>query len=138
MKDDCGGGFPPPQLFYLFIIFIFMPQVEIKKDDKVGVEPRVRIKIFSYDSKIIDEATKIIMETAERNNAKVVGPVPLPTEKKKFSVNRSTFVHNTSEEQYEMRIHKRIIDIIGMNPKAMDALMNIHLPSGVDIEVKML
>ena len=117
-----------------------MGQTAVKKDEKKveSTEPRVRIKIFSYDNKIIDEATKIIMDTAERNSAKVVGPVPLPTEKKKFSVNRSTFVHNTAEEQYEMRIHKRLLDITELNPKAMDALMNIHLPSGVDIEIKML
>jgi len=116
-----------------------MAQTVLKNEKKTeGTEPRVRIKIFSYDNKIIDEATKIIMDTAERNNAKVVGPVPLPTEKKKFSVNRSTFVHNTSEEQFEMRVHKRLLDITELNPKAMDALMNIHLPSGVDIEIKML
>jgi small subunit ribosomal protein S10 len=136
----CGGPKGLPHTFPLFIIEILMGQIALKKDEKKteSTEPRVRIKIFSYDNKIIDEATKIIMDTAERNSAKVVGPVPLPTEKKKFSVNRSTFVHNTAEEQYEMRIHKRLLDITQLNPKAMDALMNIHLPSGVDIEIKML
>lgn len=127
-------------LFLCSLFETLMGQTAVKKDEKKveSTEPRVRIKIFSYDNKIIDEATKIIMDTAERNSAKVVGPVPLPTEKKKFSVNRSTFVHNTAEEQYEMRIHKRLLDITELNPKAMDALMNIHLPSGVDIEIKML
>ena len=100
--------------------------------------PRVRIKIRAYDNKIIDGATKTIIDTAERNNAKVVGPVPLPTEKSKYSVNRSTFVHKTSAEQFEMRIHKRLIDILSPTPKTIDALMNLNLPSGVDVEIKMM
>lgn len=99
--------------------------------------PKIRIKIFAYDNKIIDIATKTIIDTAERNNAKVVGPVPLPTQKQKFSVNRSTFIHKTAAEQYEMRTHKRLIDILNPTPKAIDALMNLNLPSGVDIEIKM-
>ena len=99
--------------------------------------PRIRIKICAFDSIIIDTATKTIIETAERNNAKVVGPVPLPTHKKKFSVNRSTFVHRRSGEQFEIRTHKRLIDILNPNPKAIDALMNLNLPSGVDVEIKM-
>ncbi|NCO05290.1 MAG: 30S ribosomal protein S10 [Candidatus Magasanikbacteria bacterium] len=99
--------------------------------------PKVRIKICAYDNKIIDTVTKKIIDTAERNSAKVVGPVPLPTYKQKFSVNRSTFVHKTSAEQYEIRTHKRLIDIINPNPKAIDALMNLNLPSGVDVEIKM-
>lgn len=99
--------------------------------------PKVRIKIRAYDNKIIDIATKTIIDTAERNSAKVVGPVPLPTEIKKFSVNRSTFVNKTAQEQYEMRTHKRLIDILSPSPKAIDALMNLNLPSGVDIEIKM-
>ena len=99
--------------------------------------PRVRIKIRAYDNKIIDKATKTIIDTAERNNAKIVGPVPLPTQKSKFSVNRSTFVHKESAEQYEMRTHKRLIDILSPTPKAIDALMNLNLPSGVDVEIKM-
>lgn len=106
--------------------------------DKSKTEgPRVRIKIKAYDNKIIDNATKTIIDTAERNNAKVVGPVPLPTHKSKFSVNRSTFVHKESAEQYEMRTHKRLIDILSPNPKVVDALMNLNLPSGVDVEIKM-
>ncbi len=105
--------------------------------DKDENGPRIRVKIRAYDHKIIDGATRTIVETAERNNAKVVGPVPLPTEKNIFSINRATFVHKTAQEQYEMRIHKRLIDIFQLNPKAIDALMNLHLPSGVDVEIKM-
>lgn len=99
--------------------------------------PRIRVKISAYDHKIIDAATKTIIDTAERNSATVVGPVPLPTAKTKFSVNRSSFVHKTAQEQYEMRVHKRLIDILNPTPKAIDALMNLNLPSGVDVEIKM-
>ena len=109
-------------------------KVEEKKEE---IKQKVRIKVRAYDNKIIDKATKTIIDTAERNGAKVVGPVPLPTEKNKFSVGRSTFVHKTSSEQYEMRTHKRLIDIVNPNSKAIDALMNLNLPSGVDIEIKM-
>lgn len=98
---------------------------------------RIRIKIRAYDNRIIDQATKTIVETVNRFDAKVVGPVPLPTEKRKFTVNRSTFVHKDAREQFEMRIHKRLIDILNAAPKCIDALMSLSLPAGVDIEVKM-
>lgn len=111
---------------------------ETKQQDKKAGGPKVRIKIKAYDHKIIDAATKVIIDTAERNNVKVVGPVPLPTEINKYSVNRSTFVNKTAQEQYEMRTHKRLIDIISPTPKAVDALMNLNLPSGVDVEIKMM
>lgn len=112
-------------------------QEEKKEDQKASVGSRIRIKVRAYDNKIIDIAVKTIVDTAERNNAKIIGPVPLPTEKNKFSVNRSTFVHKTSGEQYEVRTHKRLIDILNPTPKAIDALMNLNLPSGVDVEIKM-
>lgn len=98
---------------------------------------RIRIKIRAYDNKIIDQATKTIIETAQRNDAKVIGPVPLPTEVNKFTVNRSTFVHKDAREQYEMRVHKRLIDIMDASAKCIDALMSLNLPSGVDVEIKM-
>jgi len=101
------------------------------------IKQKVRIKIRAYDHKIIDKAAKTIIDTAERNSAQVVGPVPLPTEKNKISVGRSTFVHKTASEQYEIRTHKRLIDIINPNQRAIDALMSLNLPSGVDIEIKM-
>lgn len=107
------------------------------QDTQDAVGSKLRIKIRAYDNKIIDIATKTIIDTAERNNAKVVGPVPLPTHTAKFSVNRSTFVHKPAQEQYEMRTHKRLIDILSPSPKALDALMSLNLPSGVDIEIKM-
>lgn len=99
--------------------------------------PKVRIKIRAYDHKIIDQSTKTIIETAVRSGAKVIGPIPLPTEKNKFTVLKSTFVHKDSRDQYEMRIHKRLIDIIDLTPKTVDSLMTLNLPAGVDIEIKM-
>ena len=107
-----------------------------EKTETVGT--RIRIKISAYDSRIIDAATKTIIGTAERNNAKVIGPVPLPTEKTKFTVNRSTFVNKTAREQYEMRVHKRLIDILSPSKEIIDALTNLNLPSGVDIDVKLM
>ena len=77
------------------------------------------------------------METVDRTGAKTIGPIPLPTEKKKFTVLRSTFVHKDARDQYEMRVHKRMLDIINPTPQTVDALMNLNLPAGVDIEIKM-
>jgi small subunit ribosomal protein S10 len=106
-----------------------------KAKEEVGT--RIRVKIRAYDNRVIDQATRTIIETAARNEAKVVGPVPLPTEKTKFTVNRSTFVHKDAREQFEMRVHKRLIDIMNASPKCVDALMNLNLPAGVDVEIKM-
>lgn len=108
-----------------------------KKAAKEAAASRVRIKIRAYDHKIIDQSTRTIIDTAERTGAKVVGPVPLPTEKKKWTVNRSTFVHKNAREQFEMRIHKRIVDILDPNAKTVDALTSLNLPAGVDVEIKM-
>lgn len=110
-------------------------KTQTQKKEENGT--RIRVKIRAYDNRIIDQATKTIVETAERNDAKVIGPVPLPTEKTKFTVNRSTFVHKNAREQYEMRVHKRLVDIMGATPKAIDALMSLSLPAGVDVEIKM-
>jgi len=98
---------------------------------------KLRIKIRAYDHKIIDLSSKQIVETALRCGAEVSGPIPLPTEIKKYTVNRSTFVHKDAREQYEMRIHKRLIDILSPAPKVIDALTSLNLPAGVDIEIKM-
>ena len=103
-----------------------------KTDDQ-----RIRIKIRAYDHKIIDQATETIIKTVERSGARVIGPVPLPTEKRKYTVNRSTFVHKTARDQYEMRIHKRLMDIVEPSERTVDALMSLNLPSGVDVEIKM-
>ena len=101
------------------------------------VKPRIRIKIKAYDHKIIDQSAKLIVETAQRSGASISGPVPLPTEIRKYTVNKSTFVHKDARDQYEMRIHKRLIDIISPTPKTIDSLTNLDLPAGVDVEIKM-
>lgn len=101
------------------------------------VAQRIRIKIRAFDHKIVDESVKNIVETAERSGAKVVGPVPLPTEKSKMTVNRSTFVHKDAREQYEVRVHKRLMDILNPTAKTVDNLMNLNLPAGVNVEIKM-
>lgn len=100
------------------------------------VHQRLRIKIRAYDHKIIDQSTKTIIDTAIRTGAKIKGPVPLPTERSKYTVIRSSFVHKNSREQYEMRTHKRLVDIIDPTPKTVDALTSLNLPAGVDIEIK--
>jgi small subunit ribosomal protein S10 len=98
---------------------------------------KIRIKIKAYDHKVIDQSAKQIVETALRNGASVRGPIPLPTSVSKFTVNRSTFVHKDAREQFEMRVHKRLVDIIDLNPKIIDALTNLNLPAGVFVEIKM-
>lgn len=97
----------------------------------------MRVKIKSYDHKVIDSSARKIVETAERSGANVTGPVPLPTEIHKVTVNRSTFVHKKSRDQFEMRVHKRLIDILNSTPKTIDLMMNLDLPTGVDVEIKM-
>jgi len=114
---------------------------KIKTTEKITEEPvksKIRIKIRAYDHKIIDQSTKTIIDTANRSGAKIVGPIPLPTEKNKFTVLKSTFVHKDSRDQYEMRTHKRLIDIIEPTSKTVDSLMNLNLPAGVDVEIKMI
>ena len=115
-----------------------MSTKETAKVNTTEVKSKVRIKIKAYDHKIIDQSTKTIIETALRTGAKISGPIPLPTVKKKYTVLKSTFVHKASKDQYEMRTHKRLIDIIEPTPKTVDSLMNLNLPSGVDIEIKMI
>lgn len=100
-------------------------------------ENRIRIKVKAYDHKVIDQSCRKIIETANRTGAEVRGPVPLPTEKTRYTVMKSTFVHKDSRDQYEMRVHKRLIDIMSPKPKTIDDLMNLAIPAGVDVEVKM-
>ena len=108
-----------------------------KKQENNETKTKIRIKIKAYDHKIIDQSAKQIVETVLRNGASVRGPVPLPTEISKLTVNKSTFVHKDSRDQFEMRIHKRLVDIIEPNPKIIDALTNLNLPAGVFVEIKM-
>ena len=112
-------------------------QTSLKKD-KEDSKVILRIRVRAYESKILDASVKQIMDTAIRHDATIVGPVPLPTEIKKYTVNRSPFIYKNTREQFEIRVHKRLIDIINPNAKTIEALTNLSLPSGVDIDVKML
>lgn len=103
-----------------------------------GAINKLRIRVRAYEHKILDASVKQIIDTAQRFEAEVVGPIPLPTEIKKYTVNRSTFVHKDAREQFEMRTHKRVIDILNPSPKVVEALTNLSLPSGVNIDVKMM
>jgi small subunit ribosomal protein S10 len=108
---------------------------KIKEND--DFKQKIRIKIKAFDHKIIDQSTKTIISTAERSGAQVFGPIPLPTEKKKYTVNRSTFVSKDARDQYEMRTHKRLIDIVEPTAKTIEDLTSLNLPAGVDVEIKM-
>lgn len=101
-------------------------------------QARLRIKVRAYEHKVLDASVRQILDTALRYDAKVAGPIPLPTEIKKYTVNRSTFIYKNAREQFEMRIHKRLIDILDPSPKVIEALTNLSLPSGVTIDVKMM
>lgn len=106
---------------------------------KAAVEEKqkLRIRVRAYDHKILDSSVKQIVDTALRFGAELAGPVPLPTELKKYTVNRSSFVHKNAREQFEMRVHRRLLDILNPTPKIVEAMTNLNLPAGVDIEVKM-
>ena len=98
---------------------------------------KIRIKLRAFDHKVIDSSARQIIEVALRYGVQTLGPVPLPTEIQKQTVNRSSFVHKDAREQFELRVHKRLIDILNPGQKVIDALMNLNLPAGVDIELKM-
>jgi len=119
-----------------------MATAETKKTKKEGEKasgaPKLRIRVRAYDHKILDASVKQIIDTAIRFDAEILGPIPLPTEIRKYTVNRASFVFKNAREQFEMRTHKRLIDITNPNPKIIEALSNLSLPSGVNIDVKMM
>ncbi|MEX0909731.1 MAG: 30S ribosomal protein S10 [Candidatus Paceibacterota bacterium] len=125
-----------------------MPQETKKKETKkspkvakkgaVETPERLRIKVQAYEYKILDNSVRQIIDTAVRYDAKVRGPIPLPTDTKKYTVNRSSFVYKDAREQYEMRTHRRLIDILEPSGKVIEALTNLSLPSGISIDVKMI
>ena len=126
----------------LLITLFTMAGISKNKNNKAAsgdneVKPKIRIKVKAFDHKIIDRATKTIIDTAKKSHAQIKGPVPLPTEKTKYTVNRSTFVHKDARDQFEMRVHKRLIDIYEPKSTTINDLTNLALPSGVDIEIKM-
>jgi small subunit ribosomal protein S10 len=108
--------------------------VDTKKPE---VKQRIRIRLKAYDHKVIDQAAKQIIDTALRTGATLAGPIPLPTEKNSFTVIKSPHVYKKSREQFEMRIHKRLIDVFDPTPKTIDSLTNLSLPAGCDVEIKM-
>jgi len=110
----------------------------VAKDKKQEGKVILRIRVRAYESKILDASVKQIMDTAMRYDAKIVGTIPLPTEIKKYTVNRASFIYKNTREQFEIRVHKRLIDIINPSANTIEALTNLSLPSGVDIDVKML
>lgn len=99
---------------------------------------KIRIRVSAYEHKVLDQSIKQIMDTAMRYDAEIRGPIPLPTEIKKYTVNRSSFIDKNSREQFEMRIHRRVIDITNPSQKIVEALTNLNLPSGVNVDVKMM
>ncbi|MCA9982520.1 MAG: 30S ribosomal protein S10 [Anaerolineales bacterium] len=101
-----------------------------------GVAQRIRIRLKAYDHRVLDLSAKRIVDTAERTGTQVMGPVPLPTRIERFTVRRSTFVHKDSHEHFEIRTHKRLIDVINPDAKTVDTLMRVNLPAGVDIEIQ--
>jgi len=111
-----------------------------KKTKAVGLADlsKLRIRVSAYENKVLDASVKQIVDTAIRYDAEINGPIPLPTEIKKYTVNRSSFVHKNAREQFEMRVHKRLIDILNPSPKIIESLTNLNLPSGVNIDVKMI
>lgn len=116
------------------------PKAPSKSKKAVGADgvSKLRIRVRAYESKILDVSVKQIIDTALRYDAEVLGPIPLPTEIKKYTVNRAAFVYKNAREQFEMRIHKRLIDIVNPSGKVIESLTNLSLPSGVNIDVKMI
>ena len=101
-----------------------------------GSRQKIRIRLKAYDHEILDQSTAKIVQTVERTNARVQGPVPLPTEKHRYTVIRSPHKYKDSREHFEMRVHKRLLDIVDHTPKTVDSLQRLDLPAGVDIEIK--
>ncbi len=108
------------------------------KIKKTEVTSKLRIRVRANDSRLLDNSVKQIIETALKHDAVINGPVPLPTEIKKYTVNRSAFIYKDSREQFESRTHRRLIDIINPNAKVIEALTNMTLPTGVNVDVKMM
>lgn len=110
--------------------------VKKKKEEEKGTKTKIRIKLKGYDHKLVDAWAKKIVEIFWRYGAEFAGPIPLPTEIKRYTVGRTTFVHKDAREQFEIRIHKRLIEVYDPDPKVIEGLQNISLPAGVDIEIQ--
>lgn len=114
-----------------------MAATTTKKQTKESVSQRIRIRLKAYDHKVIDQAARQIVDTAIRTGASAAGPIPLPTERSVYTVVKSPHVYKKGREQFEMRTHKRLIDVSEPTPKTVDSLMNLSLPAGCDVEIKM-
>lgn len=106
------------------------------KGEAVQTKEKLRLRIKAYDAKLIESSVRQIVEAIRRQGGTIIGPIPLPTEIRRYTVNRSTFVHKKSREQFEMRVHKRLVDIVDPDPKTVESLSDLNLPAGVDIEIK--
>lgn len=135
-KVAASSGTPPKAMEKKVTKAPAKPRAPRAKKAEAPVQ-RLRIKVRAYEHKVLDASVKQILDTALRYDAKVAGPIPLPTEIKKYTVNRSTFIYKDAREQFEMRVHKRLIEIVDPTPKVIEALTNLSLPSGVTIDVKM-
>jgi small subunit ribosomal protein S10 len=109
-----------------------------KGKKEATVSTKIRIRVNAYEHKLLDASVKQIIDTVNRLDAEIVGPIPLPTEIKKHTVNRASFVFKDAREQFEMRVHRRVIDILNPSQKVIESLTNLTLPSGVSIDVKMI
>src|SRR5688572_23058014 len=107
------------------------------KKPTADAKQKIRIRLKAYDHKVIDQAAKQIVDTALRTGATLAGPIPLPTRRSTFTVVKSPHVYKKGREQFEMRVHKRLIDVFEPTPKTIDSLMNLSLPAGCDVEIKM-
>lgn len=114
------------------------PKAKAEKVQKTTTKQRLRIKIKAFDHKVIDDTARMIIETAQRSGAVIAGPIPLPTRIEKFTVNRATFKYKKAREQFEIRTHKRLVELTDSTPKTIEMLSNLSLPAGVDIEIKMI
>lgn len=106
------------------------------KAEQIQLKEKLRLKIKAYDSKLIENSVRQIVEAIKRQGGEVIGPIPLPTEIRRYTVNRSTFVHKKAREQFELRVHKRLVDVLNPQQKIIDSLTDLNLPAGVDIEIK--
>jgi small subunit ribosomal protein S10 len=120
-----------------FLSVAYQPRNEEGGESKMAVKEKIRIRLKSYDHQLVDQSAEKIVDTAKRTGARVSGPIPLPTDKEIITVLRAVHKYKDSREQFEMRTHKRLIDILRPSPKTVEALMGLELPAGVEIEIKL-
>ncbi|KIL52339.1 30S ribosomal protein S10 [Jeotgalibacillus soli] len=132
---DTPGRFAMAGVWEIFAENVYLQIGE--KGGKIMAKQKIRIRLKAYDHRILDQSAEKIVETAKRSGASVSGPIPLPTEKSIYTILRAVHKYKDSREQFEMRTHKRLVDIVNPTPQTVDALMRLDLPSGVDIEIKL-